>query len=114
MKDDTLYLKHIVMAIDRIQEYVGDLSRQDFESSRMAQDAVIRQFLVLGEAAKLVSEKFRSKYPDVAWKDAARMRDRLIHLYDRIDLDAVWLASHADLPVLKEQIQGILAKLGKG
>src|SRR5205085_12691712 len=45
---------------------------------------------IVGEAAKLISEDTRQRYPEVPWSRAARTRDRLVHHYFDIDLDALW------------------------
>ena len=51
--------------------------------------AVLHQLMILGEAAKRLSDEFRETHDHIPWTDAARMRDRLIYGYDAIDLDIV-------------------------
>jgi uncharacterized protein with HEPN domain len=58
------------------------------------------QLLVLGEAAKRLSEGFRNAHPDTPRKAIAGMRDRIIHGYDDVDLGEVWRTLAADLPAL--------------
>ncbi|MGE5482849.1 MAG: DUF86 domain-containing protein [Bacteroidota bacterium] len=55
---------------------------EGFSSDEKTQDAVVRQFEVVGEAAKKVSEAFRSQHPNVPWSQMAKMRDVLIHHLD--------------------------------
>ncbi len=52
IKDDTLYLRHILDAISRIEEYVGDMDHEAFMGTTLVQDGVIRQFEIIGEATK--------------------------------------------------------------
>jgi len=105
---DSAYLRHILDAVSRIEEYTEDMNREDFLSSNLHQDAVIRQVEVIGEAARKVSEETRKRHTEVPWKDMAGMRDKLIHGYFGVDLDAVWDTVKEDIPRLKTMIQALL------
>lgn len=111
IKDDMVYLNHIMDAISRIEEYVYGLTHDDFIENYLIQDGVIRQIQVMGEATKKISDNTRGKYPDIPWKDIAGMRDKLIHDYFGIDLDAVWDTVEKDIPVLKDEIQAVIKEL---
>ena len=67
-KDDTVFLKHILDAIDLIESYLKDKSYEEFEENRMLQDAVIREIEIIGEATKNLSVEFRNKYPEIGDK----------------------------------------------
>lgn len=108
MRDDSVYLRHILDAIGRIQEYVHNMQIADFMSNHMAQDAVIRQFEVIGEATKNLSDAFRSQHSELPWKDMAGMRDKLIHQYFGVDIVAVWSSVQQDLPAVKTSLTSIL------
>lgn len=88
-KDDNVYLKHILDAILKIEEYTNKLLSQDFFKNTLVQDGVIRQIEIIGEATKNLSSDLRDKYQDIPWKDLAGMRDKLIHDYFGVDIDAV-------------------------
>lgn len=73
-RDDTVYLRHMLDAAARIQEYVDGLDFESFKSNLMAQDAVIRQLEIIGEATRNISTALRDKYMEIPWKDIAGMR----------------------------------------
>jgi uncharacterized protein with HEPN domain len=107
-KSDAVYLRHILDAINQIQEYVIEISYETFMATRLVQDGVIRQFEIIGEATKNLSEILRDSYTDIPWKDMAGMRDKLIHQYFGVDRGAVWDSINDDLPSLKSKIIKIL------
>ena len=109
--DDGVYLHHILDAIARIEEYTTAENIHTFHSKHLVQDGVIRQLEIIGEAVKQLTHDFRDKYPDIAWQDIAGMRDKLIHHYFGVDLDAVWLTVQEDLPNLRNKIKKALDRM---
>jgi uncharacterized protein with HEPN domain len=107
MKDDTIYVDHILKSIKNILEYTKDLNEQGFSASTLVQDAVIRNFEIIGEASKKVSEKFKKVNQEVPWKEMAGMRDKLIHDYIGVDTDVIWKTIKEDLPGLKNMLEEI-------
>ena len=73
----------------------------------MAQDAVIRNFEVIGEAVKNLSEELKALHADVPWRNIAAMRDKLIHHYFGVNLDVVWDTVVNVLPEFHERIRAI-------
>jgi len=92
-------------SIARIQEYAGEMSREDFLQSKIVQDAVIRNFEIIGEAVKNLSPDFRKEYSEIEWRKIAGMRDKLIHDYIGVDLWAVWGVIVDILPDFKRQLK---------
>jgi uncharacterized protein with HEPN domain len=107
-KDDTVYLRHILDAINTIEEYLQDVNEDTFKATQLLQDGAIRQIEIIGEAIRHMSKDIRRIYPEVPWQDIAGMRDKLIHDYFGVDIEKVWDTTQEDLPVLKEQVIGIL------
>ena len=86
VKDDFLYIEHILVSIDKINRYTDTINIHAFVDNELVQDAVIRNFEIIGEATKNLSKEFRDKYPYIPWKKISGMRDILIHDYLGIDL----------------------------
>ena len=107
MKDDSIYIDHILNSIDRILDYISGKDRESFEADLVTQDAVVRQLEIIGEATKRVSAELRSKHPDIPWSDMAGMRDVLIHDYLDVDFGVVWKTASEDIP----NLQALILKL---
>lgn len=112
MSGDSVYLRHILDAIGKIESYVS-VGRATFMADSHWQDAVIRQLEIIGEATKRLSPGLRVRYGDVPWRRIAGLRDVLIHDYMGVDLAAVWEIAQRDLPALKTRLQVILSELGE-
>lgn len=108
-KDDGVYLHHIQDAIGRVERHLAGVSWEQFLESELVQDAVVRQLEIIGEAARNLSDDSRQAHHQVPWGEIVGMRNRLIHAYFQVDLTIVWEIAHTDLPLLKEQIEHILA-----
>ncbi len=102
------FLDIFLMRLSLFNNYVKDVSYEEFVSNKMLQDAVIREIEIIGEATKKLSFEFRRAYPEIPWRQMAGMRDKLIHGYFGVDLDAVWETVIRDIPVLKEKLSRIL------
>lgn len=110
MKSDLLYLKHILIAIEKIKEYIM-VGYDDFISHSHWQDAVIRQLEIIGEATKHISMELRNLHKEIPWRRIAGLRDVLIHDYMGVDLDAVWQITQKEIPELEKHIHAILNDL---
>ena len=109
-KDPRVYLAHILECAQKIERYTKG-GEKEFHNDTMLQDAVIRNFEIIGEAAKRVPESYRKAHSQVPWRLMAGFRDVLIHAYEGIDLKRVWHIVRHDLPNVKEAIEKILPPL---
>ncbi|MEC3879123.1 HepT-like ribonuclease domain-containing protein [Parapedobacter sp. 10938] len=112
-KSSSVYLHHILDCISRIHAYTKDVDEQAFLKDFLIQDAVIRNFEVIGEAVKKVDSVIRKKYPEIPWKNIAGMRDKLIHDYMGVDVRAVWGVVEDILPEFGQQVKHIIDHLEK-
>ena len=107
VRDYQVYLAHIKDALQQISAYTEGMDNDAFMGNRLVQDAVIRQFEIIGEATKNLSKSFRESHPFLPWKDLAGFRDKLIHQYFGVDLSTVWRSVADDVPVLLDELMNI-------
>ncbi len=113
-RDVRLYLTDIVEAIRKIQGYTKGMDYKKFSADDKTFDAVLRNMEVIGEAVKNIPDAIKGKYPNIEWKYAAGMRDRLIHEYFGVSVRIVWETVTNDLPAFKASIEKILKDVAKG
>lgn len=103
-KDNQIYLQDITRAILKIEDYIKNTNFDVFLKDPMRQDAVIRQFEIIGEAANRISKDFINTHPNFPLKEAIRMRNFLIHGYDEVNIEVVWKTIQVDIPLLKKSL----------
>lgn len=106
------YLSHILQAIERIERYTGDIDEVAFLRNEMAQDAVIRNFEIIGEASHNIEvhfPEFAAAHPELPLAFAYQMRNAVAHGYFKVDLEIVWKTIQKDLAVLYKQVQAVQA-----
>jgi uncharacterized protein with HEPN domain len=109
VKDDRLYLEHIVEAIRRVREYTA-AGEASFLSDPRTQDAVIRNLQILGEAAKRVSAETVAANPAVPWRSMTGLRDRVVHDYFGVSLSIVWDVVENHLPAVEREVRRLLER----
>jgi uncharacterized protein with HEPN domain len=111
VRDDRVHLLHVRDSIARIRRYTAG-GKEAFFADLMAQDAVLPNLEVIGEAVKNVSVGLRDQHPEISWRLLAGMRDMPIHQYFGVDLELVWAAVQDELPSLASKIEALIAELG--
>jgi uncharacterized protein with HEPN domain len=109
-KDSRVYLAHILECIQKIERFTEG-GKERFLRDELIQDAVLRNFEVIGEAAKRLDEAYRATHPEIPWRTIAGLRDVLIDQYEGVDRNKVWAIVEKDLPGLKRSIASLLPPL---
>lgn len=108
MKNEKLYLAHIIEAAARIRQYTAP-GKKEFLQNTMMQDAVVKVLGNLTESATHIEDATKTAYPQIPWPVIKAFRNVLIHDYlGDLELEEVWKIVHDDLPELVEAIKRIL------
>ena len=110
MKNDRLYLVHILECVENIRSYTCD-GRNAFLTDPKTRDAVLRNLHTLAESTQRLSKELQAKYPQVPWKNIFAFRNVVVHDYLGIDVNLIWDIVEKDLPDLKPLIEKILREL---
>ena len=100
MSRDDAILVDLDRAAQLARDFIQGMDQSAFLVDLKTQSAVLHQLLILGEAAKRLSQPFRDAHPQIPWPLITGMRDKLIHHYDAVDLAVVWDTIQKDLPNL--------------
>jgi uncharacterized protein with HEPN domain len=104
------YLRHIIEAINNIQDYTAGMDLAAYMADRKTRDAVIRNLEVIGEACNNITKhhpEFAAKHSAIPWGFAYEMRNALSHGYFTVDHAIVWQTIQQDLPKLQGQVAGL-------
>lgn len=104
------YIDHIQQAASDALSFVEGLGKNDFLADKRTQQAVLMNFIIIGEAATKVMDgysDFTQAHPEVPWRSMRNMRNRMAHGYFDIDLDVVWETVQEWLPALLKQLPNV-------
>ena len=104
---------HDIMAeIDRLAEFTKEFKdAKSFSADMRTVYACARALEIMGEAAKLVPEETRKKYPQVPWRKLTGMRDRLIHDYGASDVGIIFKTAKEDVPAIRNDIEKMIKEI---
>jgi uncharacterized protein with HEPN domain len=108
MRNKRLVLKDILTALDRIDSYTNGMNYEAFVADEKTANAVIYNFLVIGEAVKMLPQTVTDNSPEIPWRQIVGMRDKLTHAYFSTDYELVWKTITVVLPQFRAVIQKIL------
>ena len=104
-----LRIEDIIEAAEAILDFAEGLDYEGFARDKKTVDASIRNFEVIGEAARHVPLEIRSRYDDVPWTEMSAMRNILSHEYFGIDLSIIWKSIRSDLPLILPSLRKMLS-----
>lgn len=108
---DRLHLVEMLDAIGEIEMDTGGLSEDAWVEVGSLVRAVSMSLITLGEGAAQLSDALKESAPDVPWRRMIGLRNRLAHAYFRADRHIIWQAATQHTPIIKEQLQRLLAAL---
>jgi uncharacterized protein with HEPN domain len=108
-QDSQMRLEHILKAISAIEKYVEGINETTFCENDLVQDAVLMQFIIIGESINYVEREKLDKY-DYPWYKVSSFRNMIAHEYFKIKMIAVWETIKKDLPTLKQTVQIMLSR----
>ncbi|OQA81992.1 MAG: hypothetical protein BWY31_03490 [Lentisphaerae bacterium ADurb.Bin242] len=107
LHDNGVFLLHIADSFEKIAQYLGGMDKESFFKNSLTQDAVVRNYEIIGEAARNITDDFRALHPEIDWRGMAGLRNILIHQYFGIDLNNVWNISKVHAPDTLAKIQAL-------
>jgi len=107
LKDDRVYLQHILDEIEYLNSLRPSLTYDTLLHDKTTEHAVTRSLEIIGEAAKNVTDKTKQAHPKIPWKFMAGLRDKVIHGYFAINYEIVWDVFQHKLPELEPEIRSL-------
>ncbi len=106
-RDYKLYLQDIRDSIANIEEYMKNVSEEDFKKDKKLQDAIVRRLEIIGEASKNIPRSLKEKNKQVPWFDLSQFRDLISHSYFELSLNRIWRTVLERIPQIKEGFKKI-------
>ena len=107
-RNNLLLLNDILDAIKTIEEYLQGYDDEAFYRDKKTKDAVVRNFEIIGEAARQISSDFKVQHSAIEWREIADLRNKIIHEYFGVDYIILWEIVQLNLPSLKEKIAALI------
>ena len=104
-------LEHMLKAIENVEEFTENISLEEFLKSKVLFFAVVKNIEIVGEATYMLTKEFKQTHTSVPWLVIEKMRHVLVHGYYTVSPEKVWETVQIDLPVLKQQIEVLLAEM---
>jgi uncharacterized protein with HEPN domain len=104
------YLDDIINAMTKAEQFIENMTFEDFKEDEKTAFAVVRALEIIGEATTKLPESLKNKYPKIPWREISGMRNKLIHEYFGVNLRVVWDTVEKDIPNIKPFFQEIFEK----
>ena len=107
-RDPGVRLRHMFDHAREAVEMARGRTREDLESDRQFNLALVRLLEIIGEAGARVPNADRDRWPSIPWTDIVGMRNRIVHGYDVVNFDIVWSIVRNDLPQLIVELDRLI------
>ena len=101
-------VRDILDAIAEIQKFTRGMDYETFKRDEKSIRAVEMNFIIIGEAANQISEEVEEKYTAIPWSLMRAMRNRIVHVYFKVDEKLMWDTIKNDLPPLIPELKKLL------
>ena len=110
LPEDRIRITHMRDACESIGRFIEDKTSVDLADDQMLQFALVRAIEIIGEAAGRVSEDVQKAAPEIPWREAVGIRNRLVHAYFDVDLGILWQTAVESVPQLQDRLEKLLTK----
>ena len=107
-------INDILDAVSAVESYVTGMTYEDFVDDRKTVDAVIRNLIIIGEAAVHIPGEICSAHAEIPWQDMSAMRNFVVHEYFGVSDRILWDTVQIDLSPLEPVLKEIAVKYSKG
>src|SRR6516162_4806300 len=111
MQRDILLLTEMIDAAEQARRLTADITVSQLKTDRQRRDALLWNFTVLGEAAGQLSDQLKDQFPEIAWQQPMRLRNRIVHGYWSIDLEVLHTTATEQLPAFVAGLRSVLSTL---
>lgn len=108
LPEDRVRITHMRDACESVSRFIEGKTSSDLVNDQMLQFALVRAIEIIGEAAGRVSEGVQKSAPEIPWREAVGIRNRLVHAYFDVDLGILWQTAVESVPQLQERLQKLL------
>lgn len=102
---DKMRIVHIAEAIERLEAHAGSLAECELHEDVLRYYGIVKNIEIIGEAARMLTDEFKTAHPEVEWRNISGMRNFLVHEYFNVDDETIFAVLHTEIPQLKEQIE---------
>lgn len=103
-----IYMQDMLYAMQKIHSFIEEIDYNKFQEDEKTQDAVIRNFEIIGEAANQIPEKIKNAYPDIPWNEMYGLRNIVSHHYFGIDYALIWKIASDQLPKNEDDLRKVI------
>lgn len=108
--DIKIRLQHMLDYAQEAYAFGQKRSRADLDSDRLLDLGLLHLITLIGEAANYLTSEEQARYSEIPWPEIVGMRNRLVHGYDMVDYDILWITVTEDLPPLIAALEKILSE----
>jgi uncharacterized protein with HEPN domain len=111
--DERVFLAHILIYARRAHDGLDGVALERFLSDVTLSDATIHQLMVMGEAARRLSDASRARIPTMNFSSLIGLRNVIAHGYEKVDLVQIYSHVKGSVPGTIKSVEAALATWGE-